>query len=398
MQTFDTPVHDIAIVGTGGIAAIHAEAVTRLGGRARVVAAVDVDPGRLRAFGERFAVPRLSPDVASLLAAERPALVDLCTPPGMHAEQALACLGSGVPVLCEKPPALSLAELDTIAAVCVRTGVGFGTVFQHRFGGGGLALARLVAAGSLGPAHTAVCHTLWHRPDEYFAVPWRGRWDTEGGGPTMGHGIHQMDLLLAVLGPWREVVAVAARQARPTATEDFSCAIVTFDNGAVATVVNSLLSPRETTYLRFDFATATVELTHLYGYGDANWTVTAAPGDEDRVARLWAGEQTGVASGHSAQFAHVLDALEAGRPLPVSLPDVRPTMELVAAIYASAFTRAPVRRGEIGPGSPFYERMDGPGAPWAAETSVVRSRPAGSAPASMASADSATSVASAAPA
>ena len=59
----------------------------------------------------------------------------------------------------------------------------------------------------------------------------------------MEHGIHQMDLLLAVLGPWREVVAVAA--AGPaTATEDLSCAIVTFDSGAVATVVNSLLSPR----------------------------------------------------------------------------------------------------------------------------------------------------------
>jgi predicted dehydrogenase len=245
-----------------------------------------------------------------------------------------------------RSPALSLAEFDTIPAVCARTAVAFGAVFQHRFGGGGLALARLVAAGSLGPAHTAVCHTLWHRPDEYFAVPWRGHWDTEGGGPTMGHGIHQMDLLLAVLGPWREV---AARQAHPTATEGLSCAIVTFDNGAVATVVNSMPSPRETTYLRFDFAAATVELTHLYGYGDANWAVTAAPGDEDWVARLWAAEQTGVASGHSAQFAHVLDALGAGRPLPVSVADVRPTMEVVAAIYASPSPERPCGGARSGP-------------------------------------------------
>jgi predicted dehydrogenase len=277
----------------------------------------------------------------------------------------VTCLSAGIPVLCEKPPALSLAEFDTIADVAARTGAGFATVFQHRFGSAGLALARLVADGSLGPPHAAVCDTLWYRPDDYFAVPWRGRWETEGGGPTMGHGIHQMDLMLAVLGPWREVVAVAVRQSRPTATEDLSCAIVTFDSGAVATVVNSLLSPRETTYLRFDFAAATVELTHLYGYGDANWTVTAAPGEQDRVGGLWARNLTGVPSGHSAQLAHVLDAIEAGTDLPVSLADVRPTMELVAAIYASAFTRQPVRRGEIGPGSPFYGRMDGPGAPWA---------------------------------
>ena len=127
----------------------------------------------------------------------------------------MGCLRHGVPVLCEKPPALSLAEFDEIAAVSTASGAPFATVFQHRFGSGGLALRRLADGQAFGPALTAVCHTLWYRPDDYFAVPWRGRWDVEGGGPTMGHGIHQMDLMLAVLGPWREVVAVAARRARP---------------------------------------------------------------------------------------------------------------------------------------------------------------------------------------
>jgi predicted dehydrogenase len=209
----------------------------------------------------------------------------------------------------------------------------------------------------------AVCNTLWLRTDEYFAVPWRGRWQTEGGGPTMGHGIHQFDLLLSILGDWREVVAVAARQARPTATEDLSCAIVTFASGAVATVINSLLSPRQTSYLRFDFEHATVELEHLYGYADTNWSVTAAPGHEE-VTSAWAAGLAGRPSGHAAQIAEVLDALESGTPPPVPMADAIRTVELAAAIYASAFTRAPVTRGEIGPASPFYARMDGTGAPW----------------------------------
>jgi predicted dehydrogenase len=271
-----------------------------------------------------------------------------------------------VTVISEKPPAVSLAELDRVAAHTEANGPHFATVFQHRFGSGGRALANLVTDGSFGAPTSAVCHTLWYRPDEYFTVVWRGRWETEGGGPTIGHGIHQMDLMLAILGPWRDVVAVAARQAKPTATEDLSCAIVTFENGAVASVVNSLVSPRETTYQRFDFAHATVELTHLYGYGDADWTVTGAAGHEPRVRALWTSQPAGVESGHAAQFSHVLDALEAGTPPPVSPADVRPTLELVAAIYASAFTARPVRRGEIGPGSPFYERMQGSGAPWPA--------------------------------
>jgi hypothetical protein len=39
-------------------------------------------------------------------------------------------------------------------------------------------------------------------------------------------------------------------------------------------------------------------------------------------------------------------------------------MELIAATYASAFTGDRISRGDIGPGSPFYQRMNGTGAPW----------------------------------
>ncbi|AYY14031.1 gfo/Idh/MocA family oxidoreductase [Actinobacteria bacterium YIM 96077] len=366
--------YDVAIVGTGGIAAIHARDLAELGERARIVTAVDTDAGRLDDFSRRWSVPRTYAALESMLEFERPDVVVLCTPPGLHTGQALTCLEHGVTVLCEKPPALSLAEMDTIiGAERADAGDGrFATVFQHRFGSGAESLRRLVGDPRLGPPMTAVCHTLWYRPDDYFAAPWRGVWGVEGGGPTMGHGIHQMDLLLSVLGPWRDVSAVAARRARPTDTEDFSAALVTFDSGVVATVVNSLLSPRETSYLRFDFAHATVELEHLYGYDDASWRVSAAPEHEDTVAAAWAEGPKGRGSGHAAQYTALFDALDAGAPPPVTTADARDTMELVAAIYASSFTGQTVRRGDLGPGSPFYDRMNGDGAPWAAakETEV----------------------------
>jgi predicted dehydrogenase len=353
-----------AIVGTGVIAGFHAATLERFGDRSRIIAATDIDKTALVAFGERWSVPRLYPTLESLLEAESPDLVHLCTPPGLHAPQAVAALRRGVHVLCEKPPVRSLAELDAIAEAAAEGGAHFATVFQHRFGSGAEALRGLVGDPRLGRPTAAVCHTLWFRPDEYFAVPWRGDWDVEGGGPTMGHGIHQFDLLLSILGEWREVVAVAARQAKPTRTEDLSCAIVTFANGAVATVVNSVVSPRESSYLRFDFEHATVELDHVYGYGDENWTVTAAPGHADEVESAWASGPTGVRSGHDAQLRAVLDALAAGDPPPVSLPDTHATVELIAAIYASAFTGQRITAGSLGPDNPFYQRMEGTGAPW----------------------------------
>ncbi len=350
---------DVAIVGTGGIAEFHAKA---LAGRARIVAATDIDAAALAAYGSRWSVPAVYPTLEALLAEVKPDLATLCTPPGAHRDQAVACLSAGVSVLCEKPPVRSLAELDAIAAV--GGDAHFATVFQHRFGSGAANLRRLVGDPRLGRPTAAVCHTLWFRDDAYFAVPWRGSWEVEGGGPTMGHGIHQFDLLLSIMGEWREVVAVAARQAKPTATEDLSCALVTFASGAVATVVNSVVSPREQSYLRFDFEHASVELDHVYGYGDENWRVTSAPGHTDEVAAAWAEGPTGVPSGHTAQFTEVLAALSAGTPPPVSLVDTRATVELIAAIYCSAFTGDRVRNGDIGQDSPFYHRMNGTGAPW----------------------------------
>ena len=357
---------EVAIVGTGGIAAIHAGDLEWMQGRAKIVAAVDTDPDRLDAFCTTWSVPRRYSDLDDLLNSERPDVVTLATPPGLHAPQALACLERGLTVLCEKPPALSLAEFDSMIAAERRGGGRLATVFQHRFGSGAASLRHLLESGAAGAPMTAVCNTLWYRPDEYFAVPWRGKWEVEGGGPTMGHGIHQMDLLLSILGPWQEVVAVTARRARPTATEDLSAAIVTFESGVVATVVNSLLSPRETSYLRFDLSVATVELEHVYGYGDGNWTVTPVAGHEDAVRAAWEAGPKGLNSGHRAQYTAVFDALEAGTPPPATSAQARDTMELVAAIYASAFTGSRVRRGEIDQNSPFYHRMDGTGAPWAA--------------------------------
>lgn len=351
---------DVAIVGTGGIAGVHAKDLEALSGRVSVVAAVDPDRTALDTFCRQWNIGRRYADLADLLSDGGVDMVHLCTPPTVHERQAIACLEAGITVLCEKPPACSLAEFDRIAAAERDSPAWFATVFQHRFGGRARRLA------GLGELMTAVCNTLWYRPDDYFAVPWRGRWETEGGGPTMGHGIHQIDLMLAVIenttgAVWQQVTASAVRRARPTDTEDLSAALVTFDSGAVAAVVNSLLSRRETSYLRFDYEQATVELEHLYGYGDDDWRFTATtPGAAD----AWAATGGGGPSGHCAQFARVLDALDNGRPPPVTSQQARATLELVAAIYASAFTGRTVKAGEVDESSPFYRSMAGTGPPW----------------------------------
>jgi predicted dehydrogenase len=346
-----------------------------LAGEADVVAGVDIDAEHLEKFCDEHGIDGRYADIEAMLEAERPDLVHVCTPPSLHHEQALACLRAGSSVVVEKPPTLSLAELDELDEAQGERGPFMATVFQHRFGSGARRLRRLLdersgdegsarGSGTLGRPLVAICHTTWFRDQAYFDVPWRGTWESEGGGPTMGHGIHQMDLIAAVLGEWTEISAIARRQARDMETEDLSLAHVSFANGAVASIVNSVLSPREETYLRFDFEHATVELTHLYGYKDADWRITPAPGRES-VAAAWADGAEDVPSGHRAQVREILACLRDGTPPPVTTGEARRTMQIVAGVYASAFGGQVVTPEDLGPDSPFYERMDGSGTPWA---------------------------------
>ncbi|MCC3761505.1 Gfo/Idh/MocA family oxidoreductase [Glycomyces sp. TRM65418] len=363
------PVHTspirCGIIGTGAIAHAHAHALTGLHGRAELAAVAEIDPDRAAAFTGRFPVPAVYGDAAAMLEKERLDLVHVCTPPQTHVPLAIAAMRAGVPVLVEKPTALSLAEMDELADVQAATGTPVLTVFQHRYGPAAVRLRRLAAAGALGRPLVATCETLWYRDDAYFDVPWRGRWEVEGGGPTMGHGIHQFDLLLSILGPWAEITALAGRLSRPTNTEDVSMALDRFKNGAMATVVNSVVSPREASRLRFDFEHATVELEHLYGYRDADWRFTPAPGHEDLADRWNAADQTDEESGHRLQIAAVVDALAAGTEPGVTLAEARRTMEFAAATYAAAFQGRPVAAGEITGSHPFARSMDGGAAPWA---------------------------------
>lgn len=347
-------------MGTGSIAKSHRDAYAAFDGDVDVVAAVDVDEARVAEFCATTGHAVAYHDLDTMLAEQRPDLVSLCTPPGLHVDQTVAVLRSGAWAWCEKPPCLSLAGYDEITAAETEGGPYAAFVFQQRSGSAAEHFRALLAAGEFGRPLVAHCQTTWYRDARYYAVPWRGKWETEGGGPAMGHGIHQLDLLLHLLGDWTEVRAMAGRLVHDIDTEDVSTALVRFESGALATVVNSVLSPDEVSRIRIDCQDATAELTHLYGYSAKNWTYTPAPhvSAESRV-EAWRNPPVDVESSHAASFAGLLAAYRAGKRPPCSGNDGRRALEFVAALYKSAFTGFGVRAGEIVPGDPFHRAMDG---------------------------------------
>ncbi|NUP48282.1 MAG: Gfo/Idh/MocA family oxidoreductase [Catenulispora sp.] len=363
----------VAIVGAGSVAETsHLPAIRAQDASVQAVAVVDLDLQRARDFADRWGIPAVYDDVEQLLREAAPDLVIVCTPPVAHRGAVLACLEAGAWVWCEKPPTLSLAEYDEIAAHEVEGGPYVSYVFQQRFGSAARALREHIRTGRLGTPLIGICHTLWYRAGAYYEVPWRGKWSTEGGGTTMSHGIHQMDLMLSLMGEWTEVRAATGTLARRVETEDASMAIVRFASGAMVSMVSSVLSPREASYLRFDFPEATVELTHLYGYDNTDWRWTPAPHRAgDTPADLGAPEEN-EASSHTVQLRRLLADLRHGRRPEASGDDGRRVLAFIAALYQAAHTGQPVTPDQITPENPFYHRMNGqPLAPAGAQSQDI---------------------------
>ncbi len=352
------------LVGTGGIGDAHVRAVADTHGRVSLVAACDIDDARARAFCDKHRIPASYTDYAAMLQTERPDIVLIAAPPGLHAGMSIAAMEAGAWVLCEKPLCASLAEFDLIAAAEQRTGRRTASVFQMRFASSNTHVRSLLAAGRLGRPLIAVCNTLWYRDAAYYAVPWRGRWSTELGGPTMSQGIHTMDHLLHLLGDWTEVKAVADTLYHQIEVEDVSMALVKFASGARASIVNSTLCPRQETYLRLDCERATVELTHLYAYQRENWKLTPAdPAHSAELMTAWNDFPPDVGSTHGAQLNALIDNLESDTVPLTSGTEARRTLEFLTALYKSAYTDTTVTRSSIQPGDSFYTALHGGRAP-----------------------------------
>ena len=376
----NTPAPDrklrVGIVGCGSIARSHALAY-RNNPRAELVGVYDIKPDRGTAFAAEHgttAYPTLR-----ALTDQAPTLVSVATPPGSHTEVTADVLAGDCSVLLEKPPTINLSDMDVLASAEAASAGSVYVVFQHRHGSGAQRAHRLLTSGALGTPRVSVCETLWYRPDSYFLPDWRGNWDGEGGGPTLGHGIHQIDLLLHLMGDWDSLDAKAARIARPVEFEDVSMAVVTFASGAIGSVVTSLLSPRELSRIRIDTTAGTLEVDQVYGYRDADWSWSPAP-DAAAAATLGrdpghardngAGSDTGgdvwtasagpdLPSNHAAQINRLIDDLLAGRPHDTTLASARPTMEFVTALYASSIEGETIRRRDLTPDRGFYHRLDG---------------------------------------
>ena len=309
-----------------------------------VEALCDVEAARLAAVGEEFSIPRRTRSFDEVLRMDNVDIVDICTPVALHFGQILAALAAGKEIVCEKPLAASLAEVDRVIAAEKEAVGRVMPIFQYRFGNGVQKVRRIIELGIAGKPYLATVETAWKRTAKYYEVPWRGRRATERGGVLLMHAIHSHDLMMWLMGPVASVFARTATRVNPVEVEDCAVASLVMENGALASLAATLGSQREISRLRLCFEHVTFESTPTpYSPGDDPWEIVpASPETKNRISAALASYRA-LPPLYEGQFAAYHAALTTGAALPVTMADARSSLELATAFYDSAATGAAVR-------------------------------------------------------
>jgi UDP-N-acetyl-2-amino-2-deoxyglucuronate dehydrogenase len=230
-----------AVIGCGDVSTIHFEAVEAVED-IELVAVCDTDPEALAAAVERFGVPGFA-DHRTLLTEIRPDVAHVCTPHHQHVPVALDLLDAGVHVLVEKPLAHTHKEAERLVEAAERSDTRIGVCFQNRYNATAQAAHELLESGELGPVLGAVATVLWTRTADYYrAKPWRGRWETAGGGLLINQAIHTLDLVQWLVGDVVDVKGSASTRLYGDVieVEDTAEMLLTHDGGARSVVFGSL--------------------------------------------------------------------------------------------------------------------------------------------------------------
>src|SRR3954471_14107339 len=335
-----------AIIGAGMVARYHATAIERTPG-ARLVAVSRSDPARVEETAAQFGVPCLA-DYEALLARDDIDAVCICTPSGLHAEQAIAAAQAGKHVLVEKPIALTLADADAMIAACERAGVRLGVALQRRTEPEFQRVQAAIAAGELGRLVLGSMSMPYLRLQSYYdSAGWRGTWALDGGGALMNQGIHLVDLLLWLCGNAVEVRANAATLTHAIEVEDCVTATLRFANGALGSIT-------ATTGAAPGFPHR-VEIygdrggVQIEGEQVVRWEVAGQEPrakNQEPVAAGAGASPTGIgAVGHTRLLADFVAAIRKRRDPLAPGREGRRSLALVLAVYEAARTGRAVQPG-----------------------------------------------------
>jgi len=327
-----------AIVGTGSVVPIHAQAISNISD-AELVAICGRSAAKTQELAAKLKCDSYS-DYQEMLKRPDIDVVSICTPSGNHADLGVEAARAGKHVIIEKPLDITLEKADELIKACQTNNVKLGSIFQRRYSDGVAALKSLLEQGKLGKLIFGGCYIKLYRSQEYYdSGAWRGTWELDGGGVLMNQGIHYIDMLQFLAGPVAEVQGHCGTFGHEgLAVEDTAAAAVKFQSGALGVI--------EGTTCAFPGLVSRVDIYGTEGSAvienEVLTSVQLKSGYEYKAGS--SAEKAGVSSPdisfecHRRQFQEIVTAIRNDGEFPIDGTEGRKALEVILAIYKSAFT------------------------------------------------------------
>ncbi|PXV86265.1 putative dehydrogenase [Lachnotalea glycerini] len=325
---------NIAIVGCGSIATVHAKCIERSNNR--LAAFADIKIERAKEFAKKYQ-GHFYEAYEEMLQKEDIDVLHICTPHSLHVPIAIYALEHGVHVFMEKPPVISIQQLEQLEAVKTNQYLGF--CFQNRYNPSILHVKRLLESGEAGQIYGARGIVTWNRPASYYTQSdWRGRRLMEGGGALINQSVHTMDLLAYLLGTPISVDASMANHHLKgiVEVEDMMEALILFEKGKRACFYATTgyvddVSP----IIEIACEDRTIRIEDLevtYYYKDSKVERFSFNGKEKEGKSYWG-------SGHGDCIMDFYKSIETKTPFSLDLSHMKETILLMLGMYESAKTR-----------------------------------------------------------
>ncbi|MCE9529857.1 MAG: Gfo/Idh/MocA family oxidoreductase [Planctomycetes bacterium] len=337
------------IVGCGMIARYHTKALSEVPG-AKLTALVSRTAGSAERMIAETGSTGVSvhTDLASALKAPNVDVVIITTPSGGHLEPAVLAAKAGKHVVVEKPLEITPERCDRIIEACDQNKVKLCTIFPSRFLDSNTALHDAVVQGRFGRMTLGETTCKWWRSQAYYDEGgWKGTQALDGGGALMNQAIHNVDLLLWMMGDATHVSGFTAMLAHERIeVEDTAVACLQFASGALGVIqATTSVHPGlpKTIGVHGDRGTAVIEQEDILRWEFAS----PLPSDESIKQRF--AQKVGASGGasdpksishqgHARQLADFVQAIQGNRPPMVDGREGRKAVALICAIYESMRT------------------------------------------------------------
>ncbi len=329
-----------ALIGCGRVSGSHIKAAIH--NNLEIAALCDIVPEKAQLLKEKYNLDaEIFSDYKEMLEKIKPEITAIATISGTHGEIAVYCAENGYNFMVEKPMAMSIAEADRVIAAAEKSGVTAGVCHQNRFNIAVQELRHAIDDNRFGKLSHGSVHIRWCRDEEYYNQDdWRGKWASDGGA-LMNQCIHGIDLLRWMMGDEVESVygSVRNHQHPYIEAEDIGVAVVTFKNGAVATIegtVNTVESLEETLCVFGE--NGMVRLGGMNASTVDVWKFKDEVSDDEYKRDIEEKAPNVYGNGHKSLYYNVIEALKNKTQPYVDLYAGKRALEIVLAIYKSQLT------------------------------------------------------------